>query len=165
MYKLAFDIIHNHHDAEDVVHDVIVKVINNADYFESNNKDDLKKLIVIATRNQAINKYNENKRRDEATVSTTQINCNGERYEKDIPDNTQEIESIELSDENLNTLKQLIDKLDHKYRDVFILMGQGFNNKQIADIMGISVDNVRQRFYRGKMKIIEQGGDMLYGIK
>lgn len=158
MYVIAKDIVHNHHDAEDVVHDVVVKIIDKVDYFKlTNDEQELKKLIVIATRNIAINRYNANKRRDKTFVSTTQINKEGIRYEKEPIDDSY-TDDFEMSEENIKVLREAIDKLEPKYRDVFVLMAQGYSNKQISEIMDINIENVRQRFCRGKAKIIEQGG-------
>lgn len=162
MYVIANDIVHNHYDAEDVVHDVIVRIIDKIEYFRvTNDEQELKKLIVIATRNIAINKYNSNKRRDKTFISTTQVNQEGVRYEKESLDDIYS-DDFEISEENIKLLRDAIDKLDPKYRDVFVLMSQGYSNKEISEIMNISVDNVRQRFCRGKAKIIEQGGCKFY---
>ena len=68
-------------------------------------------------------------------------------------------------EENIKILQGLIDNLDPKYRDVFVLMSQGFTNQEIADIMNISIETVRQRYHRGKKLILEEGGDAFYGIK
>ena len=168
IYKIAYDILCNHYDAEDVVHDVIIKIIDKVGYYQApHDEQSLKKVIVITTRNQAINKYNENKRRASKTVSITQVCEDGESYERELIDMDTEIDvdNILLCEENVQILQKIIDKLDTKYRDVFVLMSQGYNNKEISEIMGISVENVRQRFSRGKAKIIELGGDQFYGIQ
>lgn len=168
MYKTAYDILRNHYDAEDTVHDVIVKIIDKVDYFRvPKNEQGLKKVIAITTRNHAINKYKENQRRSLKTVSITQINEDGESYDNELIDidSSFDMEEVLICEENIKILQELIDKLDTKYRDVFVLMSQGYNYKEISEIMEISVENVRKRFSRGKAKIIERGGDRLYGVR
>ena len=166
MYKIANDILHNHHDSEDVVHDIILKIIDKADeLIAQGDGDSLKKLIVITTRNQAISKYNQNKKHSQNTVSSWFIDEDGNSREKDIIDPLSNVEDIVECEENVKILQNLIDELDPKYRDVFVLMSQGHSNNEIAQIMNISPDTVRQRYHRGKSKIIAKGGDLLHGIK
>ena len=163
MYIIAYDIVKNHHDAQDCVQDTFVKIIDKLERFKQAHQENyLKKLIVIACRNVAINKYNENQKKNRAEFSTT-IYGEDDKYEiMDIPDMAANVERIVLSEYNCNYLKQLIDKLDLIYRDVLILKSLQFNNDEIAYIMNISVELVRKRYSRARMKILELGGDELY---
>ena len=162
MYLIAYDILKNHHDAEDCVQETILKIIDKIERFkEAQHKNYLKKLIVIACRNVAINKYNENKRKNSKEFSTT---VHDEKFEtSDIPDLNGNVEKIVLSESNYEYIKQLIDKLDPIYRDVIILKSMQFSNEEIAYMMSISVDLVRKRYSRARSKILEMGGDTLYG--
>ena len=166
MYKIANEVLNNHHDAEDVVHDIIIKIIDKADkLLAQGDGDSLKKLIVITTRNQAITKYNKNRKISQNTISSSFIDEDGYLHEKDIIDPYSNVEDIVECEENIKILQGLIDNLDPKYRDVFVLMSQGFTNQEISDIMNISIETVRQRYHRGKKLILEEGGDAFYGIK
>ncbi len=163
MYLIAYDILKNHHDAQDCVQDTIVKIIDKIERFkQAHQQNYLKKLIIIACRNLAIHKYNENQKRNKTEFSTT-LYGEGDTFEiMDIPDTAANVEKIVLSEYHCEYLKQLIDKLDLKYRDVLILKSLQFNNMEIADIMNISVELVRKRYSRARMKILELGGDELY---
>ena len=162
MYLIAYDILKNHHDAEDCVQETIVKIIDKIDRFkQAQHANYLKKLIVIACRNVAINKYNANKKKNQAEFSTSIYE---EKFETvDIPDLEANVEKIVLSESNYAYIKQLIDKLDPIYRDVIILKSMQFSNEEIAYMMGISLDLVRKRYSRARSKILEMGGDTLYG--
>ncbi len=162
MYLISYDILKNHHDAEDCVQETIVKIIDKIERFrEAQHQNYLKKLIVIACRNVAINKYNENKRKSQSQFSTT---IYGENIEiADIPDVEENVEKIVLSESNYHYIKQLIDKLDPIYRDVIVLKSMQFSNEEIAYMMSISVELVRKRYSRARAKILEMGGDTLYG--
>lgn len=163
MYLLAMDIINNHYDAQDCVHETIVKIIDNLDRFKQADKENyLIKLIVIACRNTAINKYNANKKRNRTEISTTMKNDDAELETVDIPDLSENVEKLVLSEFACNYLKQLIDKLDPKYRDVVILKSLGFDNDEISCIINISPDLVRKRYSRARAKLLEMGGDKLY---
>ena len=78
-------------------------------------------MIVIACRNVAINKYNENKRKNKAEVSTTVYDEDDEAHTMELPDTREDVEKIVLSEYNYRYIKQLVDQLDSKYRDVIVL--------------------------------------------
>lgn len=163
MYLIAMDIINNHHDAEDCVHDTIVKIIDKLERFKQANREDyLIKLIVITCRNTAINKYKENKKRNYWEISTTVFDEEEESSIMDIPDLSANVEKIVISEFTCGYVKELIDKLDLKYRDVIVLKGYGYEYEEIACLMHISQELVRQRYSRARKKIIEMGGGMLY---
>lgn len=163
MYLIAMDIINNHHDAQDCVQDTIVKIIDKLERFKQANREDyLIKLIVITCRNTAINKYKENQKRNQREVSTTVYDEDEESSIMDIPDYTANVERIVLSDFTCNYLKELIDKLDLKYRDVMVLKGLGYDYEEIAFLMEISQVLVRKRYSRAKRMILKIGGETLY---
>ena len=163
MYLIAMDIINNHHDAEDCVHDTIVKIIDKLERFKQANREDyLIKLIVITCRNTAINKYKENKKRNYWEISTTVFDEEEESSIMDIPGLSSNVEKIVISKFTCNYIKEIIDKLDLKYRDVIVLKGYGYGYEEIAYLMHISQELVRKRYSRARKKILEMGGDVLY---
>ena len=163
MYLIAMDIINNHHDAEDCVHDTIVKIIDKLERFKQANREDyLIKLIVITCRNTAINKYRENQKRNYWEISTTVFDEEEESSIMDIPDLSANVERIVISEFTCSYVKELIDKFDLKYRDVMVLKGYGYGYEEIAYLMHISQELVRKRYSRARKKILEMGGDMLY---
>ena len=163
MYLIAYDILKNHYDAEDCVQETVVKIIDKIERFkQAQHQNYLKKLIVIACRNVAINKYNENKRKNKAEVSTTVYDEDDEAQTMELPDTREDVEKIVLSEYNYRYIKQLIDQLDSKYRDVIVLKSMQFTNEEIAYMMNISVELVRKRYSRARAKILELGGDTLY---
>ena len=121
------------------------------------------KLIVIATRNNAINMYNEIKRRNKSVVSTTMYDDETDNWEiMDIPDDTNDVQRLVINEETCRMLHDLINKLDLIYRDVVVLMQMGYSYEAIADILGITVETARKRYSRAKAKLREMGGKDLY---
>lgn len=162
MYLIAMDITNNHHDAQDCVQDTIVKIIENTDKFKQAYHDNyLIKLIVITCRNTAINKYRDNKNRKQRELSTT-VYDEDESSVIDIPDYSADVEKIVMNELTCNYLRELIDKLDLKYRDVIVLKGLGYGYEEIAFLMNLSPETARQRYSRAKKLILEMGGDTLY---
>ena len=63
LYKNAFEILRNQEDSEDCLHDVIWKVIENLELFQTLDEESLIKLLIVCVRNTAINIYRKNKKR------------------------------------------------------------------------------------------------------
>ena len=52
--------------------------------------------------------------------------------------------------EDIERMKDSIDVMPKKYRDVFVQTIQGANEKEISDKLSISPGTVKSRIYRGK---------------
>ena len=164
MYLVAFDILNNHHDAQDCVHNTIARIIDSIEsYKQAQQGKYLIKLIVIATRNNAINMYNEIKKKNKNVFSTTMYDDETDNWEiMDIPDDTNDVQKLVVSEETCKILHELINKLDLIYRDVVVLMQMGYSYEAIANILGITVETARKRYSRAKAKLKEMGGKDLY---
>ena len=149
-YKVAYDILHNHQDAEDAIQ---ISLELTYRYFDKI-KDEIEKKCVgymlMIVRNESIDLYNARKK-----VSVTDekmFDC---------------ICSIQKDNENTliqnQELKEIIEKLETKYRDVLILKYvYGYSIKEISEILNITETNVSTRLDRGRKylkKIIERGAD------
>ena len=163
MYLIAMDILNNHHDAQDCVQDVFVKIIDKLDDFTVASKEGyLIKLLVIVTRNTALNQLQRNQAKSSNEFSTTVYDEDDDWSITDIPDISADIERIVLNKFTCQYVQELIDRLELKYRDVVVLKGLGYGYDQISYLMNLSPDLVRKRYSRAKKKILEMGGDALY---
>lgn len=166
MYLTAMNVLNNHHDAQDCVHETIARIINEdkIDTFrQAQNKNYLIKLIVTATRNNAINIYNKNQRRNSHVFSTTVYDEENEKWDiMDIPDAENDVQKIIINEETCKIMHDLINKLDFIYHDVIVLMQMGYSYEDIAGMFGITVEAVRKRYSRARAKLREMGGKDLY---
>ncbi len=166
MYLVAMGVLHDHNDAEDCVQDTIVKIIDKLDRFKQAHQEKyLVKLIVITCRNTAINKYNKKQRSVDMQFSMTEYDEDDEAVIMDIPDYSSNVERIVLNNFVCRYVTELIDKLDHKYRDVLVLKSMGYDYDEIAYFMNISNGLVRKRYSRAKAILLEMGGDTLYEFR
>ena len=88
-----------------------------------------------------------------------------DRKTADIEDEPADVIDIVINEELKRKLREYIDAIDTKYRDVLILRYEyGFKTKEIASVLYISDDLVRQRLRRAKELLKRTGGKELYAL-
>ena len=164
LYLISMKYLNNHHDAQDCVHDTIKLIIDSIEKFKiAQDLDYLEQLLTVVCRNCALNALRVRARKNEYEQSLSRYNYKENEYEEiDIPDYASSVDKIYISEENLEHLHNLINKLDSKYRDIILLKSMGFDNRGIAEIMNISEVLVRKRYSRAKKQLWEMGGKDLY---
>lgn len=141
MFYVANKILRDEHLSEDVVHLGFIRIMNNLDKIEEVDSKKTKAFVVVVVENIAIDFYR--KRKNENRVSFDEI----EIY---ISDEMEE-DNLVLSD-----IEEAILKIPTNYSSVLRLKySQGYNNKEISEILNISEENVRKRISRGKKKLQE----------
>ena len=138
MYFSAFRILNNAHDAEDAVHKAFMRVIDHLDKIDDGDEKRTKAFLIVITEHIAIDIYRKENRIKKDSY---------EELEVYISDNASEASSE-------NKIISCIMKLPVNYSTVLRLKyAQGYNDSEIAQILGISEANVRQRISRGKKKL------------
>ena len=158
IYKIAFDVLHNYHDSEEVLSEVMISVMKNIDKFLNVNENETVSQIVIYSRNSAINLYNKNKRRSkhEQTLSK---NSEGDTEEFDIVDNAFDLEGIVIRNADRETVEKSLKCLSAEYRDVINLVYNfGYSNVEVAKILHITPNAVGLRLLKAKKKLLKMMG-------
>lgn len=140
MYFAAYRILQNVHTAEDAVHQAFLRVIDHLDKIDEKNCHKTRGFLVIITEHIAIDMYRKQKREHTCSYDDMKV-C--------IPDTA---EQAQWSDE----IGRAIAKLP--VNDVTVLalkFSHGYTNAEIAEILGITEDNVRQRISRAKKRLAE----------
>jgi RNA polymerase sigma factor (sigma-70 family) len=164
MILVAKKIVKDDSVAKDVAGATVENVINYIEKFKKADEEQyLTKLVIVTCRNISYKRYNAVKRAN-SKKSSIVFEDEGERKEIELSDVEESVEDLIISEENCRVLRELIDALDDKYSDVIWLREQQYDNEEIAQILDISVDLVRQRTLRARKKILEMAGDRLYGI-
>ena len=164
MILVAKKIVKDDSVAKDVAGATVENVINYIEKFKKADEEQyLTKLVIVTCRNISYKRYNAVKRAN-SKKSSSVFEDEGERKEIELPEVEESVEDLIISEENCRVLRELIDALDDKYSDVIWLREQQYDNEEIAQILDISVDLVRQRTLRARKKILEMAGDRLYGI-
>ena len=68
MYKVAYQILHNRHDAEDAVHDSVIAIIDNLEKIKKINCHETWSYIVTIVKSRAFNIYQRKGKRSEREV-------------------------------------------------------------------------------------------------
>lgn len=153
IYSVAYLILNNVQQAEDVVQETFITLYNNLEKLNSLDIQEIKLYILRIAKNKAIDSYRKNKRQGELL----------EEYQR---------ESLEIADENVeeweqrvmseNQIDTLLIVLSDSYRQVFkYKVFYNLSYKEISKLMGITEANVRKQFERARKRV----HDMIGGLK
>lgn len=153
MYRIAFSILHDEGLAEDAVQQAFLKIFQNFEKIDQKDCNKMRAFIVILIRNTAIDLYRQRGR--ERVVSF-------EDLEQPLPDQSQLPEERLIGQLEREQVTACLMELEEKYRDLLILRYyHGYQNKDIAQLLGMSQTQVAVGLYRGKQKLRRrlEGGD------
>jgi RNA polymerase sigma-70 factor (ECF subfamily) len=142
VYQVAYSVLRDAHDAEDVAQETFVRVMKNADRLETI-RDERAWLARIAWR-LAITRWTKTRRRRNLEVEMAE--------DFDFADSSDETsESRVQSQEMLDLLDRLTMSLPPDLRHTLSLLAvDDMNTKEVADILNISEITVRTRMHRAK---------------
>ena len=144
MRKLAFEILHDEHEVEDVIQTALWKII-----YKHTDKLDLPKekfrsYLCAAVKNTAINLYNQKKKAD--VQDPFAIN----ELTMDMVDTSSFNDKYGFGPE----LQELIGQLNNIDKDIILLrFGCGYSHAEIARAVGKSEAAVRKRLERATIKL------------
>jgi RNA polymerase sigma-70 factor (family 1) len=128
-------------EAQDVVQDVFLRLVQLAPQFESHAS--LKAYLYNATHNKAISLIRQ-RNRNEGHVVNIEEAKEGEFDKAD-----EEDEDVYHKEEVYQHLFESIDRLPQRQREVFLLAMKGKRNAEIAEQLGIAVNTVKVMKRRG----------------
>jgi RNA polymerase sigma-70 factor, ECF subfamily len=157
LFAVALRIVGGQHDAEEVVQQTFVSVIEHLTDFREESKF-YTWLMRIGT-NHALALLR--KRAVRATVPLADDRCDDSYDEVPHPEYiarwTETPEEIASRGETRQLLSEAMDKLDEKYRLVFLLRDvQGLSTAETAEALEISVSNVKVRLLRARLMLRER---------
>lgn len=151
MLTLAFSILENEDDAEDLVHDVFCNIAEK--YMQSlqniKNEQDMKNYLLKATKNSALNKKRDTKPHISLHESEYMLN------KDDMNDN----EFLDIICNNISYQEVLsaIRSLDKKYEDVLYLhFVIGMTVPEVSEHLDRNKQTVKKQLFRGKILLLEK---------
>lgn len=146
MLHVAKQILQNHHDAEDAVHQAFISIIENIEKISDVDSPKTRSFIVIISKRKAIDLLRQNNRRQ-----TVELN--------------EDIAGLEMPFNLDNPIAAAIAKLPVQYREVLLLrFDNGFTTKEIASMLDISDSGVRKLIARAKrslQEMLEKEGEVV----
>ena len=144
MYRIAFQILNNKEDAENIVHDAFVVLIEHLNKIDKIYDYRTWGYVSSIVRSRAINYYNREKRK------TSFAPEDYDDWESDSKDPL----SYMIEDEEGKTLVNFIRELPYPQREVIYLQYVNeLKSKEIAQILELTPENVRQLSRRAKLKL------------
>lgn len=145
MYHIAYSVLKNPHDAEDAVAETLIKVCRNIDKFHGVSEKTQKLLLYEYTKNTAIDRYRERKRK--TCVSLNEV------LTADDP-------SADPCDavlaEDFGEMQTALSRLPQKYKDLLIMRyGEGLKYREIAVLTHIPEATVATRLLRAKTMLLK----------
>ncbi len=131
MYRIAYKILRNEHDAEDAVQEAFISIAKNIDKFSDADCHKTQKLIVIITENKAIDIYRSHRHRQGSSFDEEYMGV----VDKSV---------IEQS-ETRHDLAKAMALLPEQWGDVLQLRYvMGYSVRETAQLLSISEANVRK---------------------
>lgn len=165
LYLLAYDIVKNHHDAQDCVQDTFEAAARNIHRYRERSEDSRIYLLRAACRNIAIDKYRKNARTPRHTPLTAEEDDGTENEPWKLADPDEDMFAELVGSLTAERLVELIRSLAPKYREVIILhYYEEMSVPEIAEQLGVTAKTVYNRMNKAYDLIREKGGKELYEL-
>lgn len=155
MYSIAYSILRNPADAEDVAQEAAFKAFQHLDQLQEDYK--FKSWLLRIANNEAQMRRRKDKPHlYESIDSSEQEEENGDFRPKTFAD-WRDLPGDALDREELRkAIRDAVAKLPEKYRVVFVLAdGQSLAYTEIAETLNLTVSNVKTRLHRARMMLQE----------
>lgn len=142
-YWTAYNILKDHHEAEDIIQEAIIKISKVIDNIEEVRCNKTKGLFVIIVRNLSINVYNKRKNKENTLYEDIEIVS----------------EELSLDDvivglEESRIIAQKLNQIHPSYADILTLKYYNeYSNQEISELLNITEGNIRTRLHRAKAAI------------
>ncbi len=152
---IANGIIKNHHDAEEVLDDVMMSIIQNIRKFMNSETDEIEAQIVIYARNASINRYNKNKRSREKTTHFSYADEENGAQVFDEADPEGDPAQLVISQETAEIVQRCLKRLPVEQQDVIQLVYMlGYSYAETAELLHITPNAVGMRIHHAKKKLL-----------
>lgn len=163
VYGIGLSMLRNEQDARDIVQDTFLNVHRRIDSFRG--EAPFRSWLGRIATNNALMKLRTRRRKPEVSLQIQSPHFGEEgEHERDIVDWSpladQRAEDRELGQQ----IRAAVDRLPEKYRTVLVLADyQELSMKQIADLLDLTVPNVKTRLHRARLAVREALAEYLAG--
>ena len=141
LYRLAFSITGSKEDAEDVVQDVLLRILKKEDW---ETIDNIEAYCFRSVRNRAF---------DTISLKDNQVEKFPDNFDYPFPDDV--VRNVEIQ-EQVELVEKWVAKLSEKHQTIFRLREvEGLGYKEIASILTITEEQVKTVLFRLRRKLKE----------
>lgn len=145
MFYVAYSILKDYHEAEDVVQNTIIKLLSRLEKIETVRCNKTRDFLVIIVRNLSINIYKLRKQRKSIPIDD---------LIESLPKNDISPELHILRLEQAKNVAKLLAKLDDAYADILALKySYEYSNSEIAELINTTEGNVRVKLHRARQAL------------
>lgn len=139
-------------DAEDIAQDVFDKINRNLEGFKGKSK--LSTWIYRIATNTAIDKFRSAAHKQVTKHNAIEDDMDSEAQSFWVENKSPATDQAVIRKEMSECVNEFIDKLPPDYKTIIVLSElEDLSNKEIAEILGISLENVKVRLHRAKAKL------------
>nr|WP_275444859.1 RNA polymerase sigma factor SigW [Paenibacillus sp. ACRRX] len=147
IFHLAYRMLSNRHEAEDVVQDTFLRVYRNLDRYDENQK--FSTWIYRIGTNLCIDRLR--KRKPSYSLDAEMNDQEGVDGYSMIPSDDRTPETYLLVSETQRMIHEAIDSLPAKYKSVMVLRYlQDMSLQEISDVLNMPVTTIKTRVHRGR---------------
>jgi len=144
--------IGNESVAEDLAQDAFIKVYNNLPNFRGDSK--LSTWIYKIATNVSLDYFRTSSYKKSELTDLLDEDSNPQNSNNNVIDKVLSIEEELIKSEMSECVHDFVDRLPEDYRAVLVLHDlQDFKNKEIAEILGTSLENIKIRLHRARNKL------------
>jgi RNA polymerase sigma-70 factor (ECF subfamily) len=164
IYGLALRIIHNPSDAEEVVQDVFLTILKKLDTFREESKFSTWLYRIAANESYMRLRVEKRKHENERNLlNYASYDESGALKGVQLRDWSDRPDEVLLSREGIERIEEALSELPEHSRMVFHLRDvEGFSNKEVGEILGLSIPAIKSRVHRARLFLRDRLSDYFY---
>ena len=147
MYKIAYNILHKKTEAEDVVHNTFVKIIDNLEKIRRLDSMGTEFYLSTVTKHASLDEQRKTNRLPECNVMEELS-----EFKSDI--SVEDIVMTKLDSDRVKTALKSLSKDEFELLSMNLIMG--YQPSEIAEKYGISSNTARQKIFRAKQHLKQE---------
>ena len=156
MISIAYQMLKNHDEAEDVMMTMMVKFANNVEYFMQCPPNKLTALVVVCTKNATIDAYRKKKVRAKREMKLGTTDEEGNEISGDIEDISTNVENLVITNESISLIQKAMLRLKENDREIIKLrLVYHLPSKVAAEFLNISVNAVDLRLKKARVRLMD----------
>ncbi len=152
IYRLAYRMMGNEADAEDVAQNALIKILVKGGSYrgESDPMGWIYRIVI----NESRELYRKRKRKPAVSLDALPIEYDEAMHARGISDFTRRPDHDAMASEVERRVREAIQELPDGYREAVVLMDlEGMSYKDAAEVLGLTLGGFKTRLHRGRLHL------------